>query len=83
MGNFEENARPLPVEGIITKRRGNSTERNQGRRMNAEEKLRIVEEGRSGATVSEVCRRHQIGHVQFHNGRGPPRREFWRRRARG
>jgi len=38
MGNFEENARPLPVEGIITKRRGNSTEKNQGRRLNAEEK---------------------------------------------
>ncbi|MCL0099188.1 transposase [Dehalococcoidia bacterium] len=32
-------------------------DRNQGRRMTAEEKLRIVEEGRlSGATISEVCR---------------------------
>ncbi len=37
-GNFEGNAGPLPVGDIITKRRGNSTERNQGRRMNAEEK---------------------------------------------
>ena len=42
-------------------------ERNQGRRMAAEEKLRIVEEGRqSGATISEVCRRHQIAHTQFY-----------------
>ncbi|MCL0049210.1 transposase [Dehalococcoidia bacterium] len=33
--------------------------RNQGRRLSAEEKLRVVEEGRqSGATISEVCRRH-------------------------
>jgi transposase-like protein len=35
--------------------------------MAAEEKLRIVEEGRqSGATISEVCRRHQIAHTQFY-----------------
>ncbi|MCL0038759.1 transposase [Dehalococcoidia bacterium] len=33
--------------------------RNQGRRLSAEEKLRVVEEGRqSGATISEICRRH-------------------------
>ena len=42
-------------------------ERNQGRRMSAEEKLRVVEEGRqSGATVSEVCRHHQVDHAQFY-----------------
>ena len=42
-------------------------ERNQGRRMSAEEKLGILEEGRqSGATVSEVCRRHQVSHAQFY-----------------
>ena len=42
-------------------------ERNQSRRMSAEEKLKIVEEGRqSGATISEVCRRHQISYVQFY-----------------
>lgn len=42
-------------------------ERNQGRRMIAEEKLRILEEGRQlGATISEVCRRHQIAHTQFY-----------------
>lgn len=35
--------------------------------MTAEEKLRVVEEGRqSGATISEVCRRHQIHHTQFY-----------------
>lgn len=42
-------------------------ERNQGRRMSAEEKLRVVEEGRlSGATIREVCRRYQISHGQFY-----------------
>ena len=42
-------------------------ERNQGRRMSAEEKLGILTEGRqSGATASEVCRRHQISHAQFY-----------------
>ena len=42
-------------------------ERNQGRRMSAEERLGILEEGRqSGATVSEVCRRHQVSHAQFY-----------------
>ena len=42
-------------------------ERNQGRRMNAEEKLRILEEGRqSGLTISEVCRRYQIAYTQFY-----------------
>jgi transposase-like protein len=41
-------------------------ERNQGRRMSAEEKV-VVAEGRgSGATISEVCRRHQIAHTQFY-----------------
>jgi transposase-like protein len=35
--------------------------------MSAKEKLRVVEEGRqSGATVSEVCRRHQVSHAQFY-----------------
>jgi transposase-like protein len=35
--------------------------------MSAEEKLRVVEEGRqSGATMSEVCRRHQVDHAQFY-----------------
>lgn len=38
---------------------------NQGRRLSAEEKLRVV--GRqSGATISEVCRRHQVDHAQFY-----------------
>ncbi|MCL0057657.1 transposase [Dehalococcoidales bacterium] len=42
-------------------------DRNQGRRMTAEEKLGVVEEGRlSGATISEVCRRYQIHHTQFY-----------------
>jgi len=41
--------------------------RNEGRRLSAEEKLRVVEEGRqSGATISEVCRRHQVDHAQFY-----------------
>lgn len=41
--------------------------RNRGRRMTAEEKLGVVEEGRqSEATISEVCRRHQIHHIQFY-----------------
>lgn len=41
-------------------------DRNQGRHMSAEEKLRLVEEGRqSEATISEVCRRYQIAHIQF------------------
>ena len=41
--------------------------RNQGRRLSVEEKLRVVEEGRqSGATISEVCRRHQVDHAQFY-----------------
>jgi transposase-like protein len=42
-------------------------DRNQGRRLSAEEKLRVVVEGRqSGATISEVCRRHQVDHAQFY-----------------
>jgi len=42
-------------------------DKNQGRRLSAEEKLRVVEEGRqSGATISEVCRRHQVDHAQFY-----------------
>ena len=42
-------------------------ERNQGRRMSVEERLGILVEGRqSGATISEVCRRHQISHAQFY-----------------
>ena len=42
-------------------------ERNQGGRMTAEEKLRVVEEGRqSGATISEVYRCHQIAYTQFY-----------------
>ena len=41
--------------------------RNQGRHLSAEEKLRVLEEGRqSGATISEVCRRHQVDHAQFY-----------------
>ncbi len=41
--------------------------RNQGKRLSAGEKLRVVEEGRqSGATISEVCRRHQVDHAQFY-----------------
>jgi len=41
--------------------------RNQSTRLSAEEKLKVVEEGRqSGATISEVCRRHQVDHAQFY-----------------
>jgi transposase-like protein len=41
--------------------------RKQGRRLTAEEKLKVVTEGRqSGATISEVCRRHQVDHTQFY-----------------
>jgi len=41
--------------------------RNQGKRLSAEEKLMVVVEGRqSGATISEVCRRHQVDHAQFY-----------------
>jgi transposase-like protein len=49
-------------------------ERRQGRQIGAEEKLKIVEEGRqAGGTISEVCRRHQIATAQFYE---------WERRAR-
>jgi len=42
-------------------------ERSEGRLMTDDEKLRIVDEGRqSGATISEVCRRHQIARTQFY-----------------
>lgn len=42
-------------------------DRNQGRRLSAEEKLRVVVVGRqSGATISEVCRCHQVDHAQFY-----------------
>jgi len=42
-------------------------DRHQNRRLTAEEKLRVVEEGRqSGAAISEVCRRHRIHHTQFY-----------------
>jgi transposase-like protein len=42
-------------------------DRNQGRRMAAEEKLGAVEKGRqSEATISEVCWRHQIHHTKFY-----------------
>lgn len=42
-------------------------DRNECRRLSAEEKLKVVEEGRqSGATISEVCRRHQVDHAQFY-----------------
>ncbi|MFC1893804.1 transposase [Chloroflexota bacterium] len=42
-------------------------DRNQGRRLSDEGKLRVVVEGRqSGATISEVCRRHQVDHAQFY-----------------
>ncbi len=42
-------------------------DKKQGGRLSAEEKLRVVEEGRqSGVTISEVCRRHQVDHAQFY-----------------
>lgn len=41
-------------------------DRNQGRRLSAEEKLRVVEGRQSGATISEVYRRHQVDHAQFY-----------------
>lgn len=49
-------------------------ERRQGRQIGAEEKLKILEEGRQpGVSISEVCRRHQIAATQFYE---------WERRAR-
>jgi transposase-like protein len=42
-------------------------ERKRGKHLSAEEKLRVVEERRkSGATISEVCRHHQVDHAQFY-----------------
>jgi transposase len=42
-------------------------ERYKSRRMTAEEKLGVVEEGRqSGAAISDVCRQHQIHYAQFY-----------------
>jgi transposase-like protein len=41
--------------------------RKEGTRLSAEERLKVVVEGRqSGATISEVCRRHQVDHAQFY-----------------
>ncbi len=49
-------------------------ERRQGRHFTAQEKLTILQEGRqAGATVSEVCRRHQIAATQYYE---------WERRAK-
>lgn len=40
---------------------------NNGQRFSAQEKLKLLEEGRqTGVMISEVCRRHQIGHAQFY-----------------
>ena len=42
-------------------------DRSQGKRLSADDKLRVVVEGgQSGATISEVCRRHQVDHAQFY-----------------
>jgi transposase len=42
-------------------------QKRQTKRLTAEEKLRLVEEGRqAGVTISEVCRRHQLDHAQFY-----------------
>ena len=49
-------------------------ERRQGRRFTPDEKWAILQEGRQpGASISEVCRRHQIAATQFYD---------WERRAR-
>ncbi len=49
-------------------------ERRQGRQISAEQKLKILDEGRQpGVTVSEVCRRHQIAATQYYE---------WERKAR-
>ncbi len=45
--------------------------RNHGARLSAEEKLKVVFKSwwrgrQSGATISEVCRRHQVDHAQFY-----------------
>jgi len=41
--------------------------RSEGARLSAEEKLKVVEEGRqSGVTISGVCRQHQVDHAQFY-----------------
>jgi len=54
-------------------------ERNQGRRMSAEEKLRVVEEGRqSGATVSEICGAIRLAMPSFIAGRDLPDKGLWR-----
>lgn len=38
---------------------------NRGQRLFAQEKLKILEEGRqSGGMISEVCRRHQFSETQ-------------------
>lgn len=52
-----------------------STNNNRVRRKrSAEEKLKIVEEGRQvGLSVSEVCRRHQIAAAQYY---------LWEKQAR-
>ena len=57
-------------------------DRNQGRRLSAEEKLRVVVEGRqSGATISKVCRRHQVDHARFYRWERLARRDLWKRCA--
>ena len=57
----------LKIRRKIRSGRGKVMARKQALRLSAEEKLRIVEEGRqTGATVSEVCRRHQLDHAQFY-----------------
>lgn len=43
-------------------------DRNQGRRLSAEEKLRVVEGRQSGATINEVCRRHRVDHAFIEGG---------------
>jgi transposase-like protein len=49
-------------------------ERRQGRQISAEQKLKILDEGRQpGVTVSEVCRRYQVAATQFYE---------WERKAR-
>jgi transposase len=49
-------------------------ERRQGRHFTAQEKLAILQEGRqAGATVSEVCRQHQIAATQYYE---------WEKRAK-
>jgi transposase-like protein len=65
----------------IRSRRGVIVDKRQTTRLSAEEKLRLVEEGRqAGTTISEVCRRQQLDHVQFYRWEKQSRQGIWKPR---